>query len=69
MILLQKYHIHHSLPPRWTAHLRGGWGRTRGAMLPVVPQTPLQKFFLLSDHLGRETTGAPNSFFQGRAQS
>lgn len=26
MILLQNYHIHHSLPPRWTAHLRGGWG-------------------------------------------
>lgn len=52
MILLQNYT--HSPPSRWTAHVRRDWRRTLGAALPIAPSIPLGKFFLLSDHLGRD---------------
>lgn len=50
MILLQNYS--HSPTPHWTAHFGRDW-RTLGAARPMAPHIPLRKFFLLSDHLGR----------------
>lgn len=52
MTLLQNHHIQF-LTSHWKAHFRGDWRRTLEVAFSMVPCTLLQKFFLLSDHLGR----------------